>query len=130
MKKYTPLLLAIILLLSACAHAAQTEETSEEEISAEETPAAAVTAVSMTQSGFEPANLTIAANTEIAFVNNDTQLHWPASGVHPTHQICPGFDSLGPVAAGASYKFTFTEAKTCPMHDHLNPQLKGSITVK
>lgn len=85
--------------------------------------------VNMTNAGFEPSEVSVKAGTKVRFVNSDTELHWPASGVHPTHQICPGFDSLAPVSPGQAYTFTFEEAKKCPMHDHLNPGLKGSVTV-
>lgn len=86
--------------------------------------------IEMTASGFSPSQITIPVGKTVKFINNDETERWPASGVHPTHQLCPGFDSLKPIAPGESYTFTFKEAKTCPMHDHLNPSLRGSIIVK
>lgn len=88
------------------------------------------TAIEISAQGFSPSNITIPAGTAVRFTNKDAKLHWPASGIHPTHQVCPGFDSLKPLQPGESYSFTFTEAKTCPMHDHLNPQVRGSIVVQ
>ena len=85
--------------------------------------------VTMTADGFSPASLTIPSGTTVLFINKDTVGHWPASGVHPTHQVCPGLDALRIVQPGESYSFKFSEAKTCPIHDHLNPSVKGSITV-
>lgn len=85
--------------------------------------------VTMTADGFSPVSLTVPSGTTVLFVNKDTVGHWPASGVHPTHQVCPGLDALRIVQPGESYSFKFTDAKTCPIHDHLNPSLKGSITV-
>ena len=85
--------------------------------------------VTMTADGFSPASLTIPSGTTVLFINKDTVGHWPASGVHPTHQVCPGLDALRIVQPGESYGFKFTNAKTCPIHDHLNPSLKGSVTV-
>lgn len=77
-----------------------------------------------------PVNVTIRAGDTVKFINNDSIPRWPASGVHPTHQICPGFDSLRGLDTGESYSFTFNEAKTCPWHDHLKPSTSGKITVE
>lgn len=85
--------------------------------------------IEMTKSGFVPENIVIPVGTTVQFVNTDTELHWPASGEHPTHQACPGFDAFSPIAQGQFYEFTFREARVCPMHDHLNPSLEGLITV-
>ncbi|OGF61604.1 hypothetical protein A2662_04280 [Candidatus Giovannonibacteria bacterium RIFCSPHIGHO2_01_FULL_45_33] len=86
-------------------------------------------AVSMTSSGFVPSQITIKKGTAIVFTNNDTVPHWPASSKHPSHLDYPGFDSLGGVAPGASYAYTFNEVKSIGVHDHLNPSLFGKITV-
>ena len=86
--------------------------------------------IEMTAAGFAPAEITIKAGDKVTFVNKDTKNHWPASGVHPTHLLCPGFEAIGGVKPSESYSFTFTEKKECPMHDHLFPQLRGKITVE
>ncbi len=86
--------------------------------------------VEMSASGFSPSSLTLKVGDMVRFVNKDTKNHWPASAVHPTHQCYPGFDALQAVAPGASYVFTFNVAKTCGFHDHLNPSLRGSITIQ
>lgn len=80
--------------------------------------------------GFNPSDITIKVGDTVKFVNEESVPHWPASGMHPTHQICPGFDSLRGLDTGESYSFTFREAKTCPFHDHLNASMRGSITVQ
>jgi plastocyanin len=85
--------------------------------------------IEMRESGFTPNTLTIRKGEAVLFVNNGSVPMWPASGVHPTHQLCPGFDALGGVPSGGSYTHTFSEAKVCPFHDHLNPSLRGRITV-
>ena len=92
-------------------------------------PAANAVTVEMVPDAFSPQTLTITAGTKIRFVNKDKVDRWPASGFHPTHQICPGFDSKQSIKPGGSYSFTFTEAKQCPMHDHLNPAIRGTIVV-
>lgn len=86
--------------------------------------------VVMDSTGFVPSTLTVPVGTTVTFLNQGSSPRWPASGVHPTHLLCPGFDSLGGIAPGASYSFTFLEKKTCPLHDHLNPGTRGSIIVE
>lgn len=90
----------------------------------------ALKGITIRADGFAPSNITITPGTKVIFINMDDNLHWPASGVHPTHQICPSFDALKGLAKNETYTFTFTEAKTCPFHDHLNPSMKGTIAVK
>ena len=91
--------------------------------------AGATHTIVMNANGFSPSNLTVKVGDTVVFDNRDTRSRWPASGVHPTHLLCPGFDALGPLAPGETYSHTFTLAKDCPMHDHLMPTLKGTITV-
>lgn len=86
--------------------------------------------VEITAGGFAPAELKIKVGTMVKFTNRDSAPHWPASGVHPTHEICSGFDALKALAKDESYSFTFNTAKTCPFHDHLNPSLRGSVVVE
>lgn len=92
-------------------------------------PEGATYHIIMDKKGFTPAKRTIKTGDTVIFDNKDTRPHWPASDLHPTHLLCLGFDSQGGIAPGASYAYTFTEAKTCTMHDHLNPGLKGEIIV-
>lgn len=93
-------------------------------------PQGATHHIIMDAKGFTPASITIKVGDTVIFDNKDTREHWPASGLHPTHLLCLGFDSQGGIAPGASYAYTFTEAKTCPMHDHLSPKTAGEITVE
>ena len=86
--------------------------------------------IEMTAAGFSPKELEIKKGDIVEFVNKDSSKHWPASGVHPAHLICPGFDSKKRMGAGETYSFTFSEAKTCPFHDHLSPNLFGKIEVE
>lgn len=86
--------------------------------------------VEMTSAGFSPKELTIKKGDIVEFINKDSRKHWPASGIHPTHLICGGFDALKGIDTGATYSHTFTESKICPMHDHLIPNLFGKITVE
>ena len=78
---------------------------------------------------WDPTLITVKAGDTVKFINNDSSPRWPASGSHPTHQICPGFDALHGLNNGDSYSFTFNTAKTCPWHDHLKPAINGNIEV-
>ena len=86
--------------------------------------------IEMTQAGFAPSTLEIEVGDTVEFVNKDSSPHWPASGMHPTHLLCPGFDSLKGMNQNETYSFMFNVAKDCPMHDHLNAALRGMISVK
>lgn len=94
-------------------------------------PTAQTTAtVEITDTGFVPASLTVKAGGTVKFVNNGQGTHWPASVPHPVHNGLPGFDALGALATGDSYSFTFTKVGTWGYHDHLHPNLKGTIVVQ
>lgn len=131
------LILSVAVLLGAgCAVApgAQKSEDKARSAAEEARQQAADTAqnsiiVEITEGGFLPAELTISVGTTVLFINKDKTPHWPASGVHPTHEICKGFDALAPIASGGAYSYTFNEVKVCSMHDHINPSIKGKITV-
>jgi len=89
--------------------------------------------IRITNNGLSSNNLTISVGDTVTFINEDQDPHQPASGPHPIHNICPGFDAGRGLAQNDKYSFTFRDAKTCPFHDHLNPfdsNYKGSIVVK
>ncbi len=95
------------------------------------TPAAAeTTTINITETGFSPATLTVAAGTNVSFINNGQAPHWPASDLHPTHNILPGFDSKRGLETGDSYTYTFDKAGTWRCHDHLLPQNTCTIIVE
>lgn len=86
--------------------------------------------VSITDTGFEPATLTVPAGTTVTFLNNGQAAHWPASNPHPIHTGLSGFDATKALATGETYSFTFTKTGTWGFHDHLNTSLTGSVVVK
>lgn len=89
-----------------------------------------VKGIAITSDGFLPAEITIKAGTKVIFQNLDEAPHQPASDIHPTHTLCPGFDSLGGLAKDENYEHTFTKPGECSFHDHLNPGLKGKIIIE
>ena len=100
--------------------------------------------ISMTDTGFVPANVTIAVGETVTFVNDAQASKWPASDVHPTHRSYPGsdiakcsgteldaiFDACRGLATGEEYSFTFTEVGSWKYHDHLRASHGGTITVE
>ena len=53
--------------------------------------------VEFTDDGFVPKRLEIEVGQQVRFVNVSESSLWPASNIHPTHQIFPEFDSGNPV---------------------------------
>ena len=107
------------------------EGASDEDVLAESDSAVSEEVViSIDESGFTPSNVTISAGTTVTFVNNGQAAHWPASDVHPTHEILPEFDSGRGLATGETYSYTFTEVGVWNMHDHLVPRNVGTIVVE
>jgi len=86
--------------------------------------------VSMTDSGFAPANLTIKKGDTVKYANKGTKAIWPASAPHPSHTDYSAFDPKKGIAVGESWSFTFTQSGRWPYHDHLNPTRFGSVTVE
>ena len=99
--------------------------------------------IEITSSGFNPKNLEINVGNSVKFVNKDSENHWPASAIHPTHTVYPGsninkcgtgeesliFDACKGLSQGESYSFTFNEKGSWGYHDHLSPSLRGTIVV-
>ena len=79
---------------------------------------------------FNPSTLRVLVGTKVVFVNKGDKTVWPASGRHPTHEICPGFDALRGLKTGEIYSYVFVKPSECPFHNHLAPAEKGSIEVK
>jgi plastocyanin len=86
--------------------------------------------VNMRADSFEPSTLTINKGETVEFKNESGDDKWPASNVHPTHELYPGFDAQEPVLDGDSYEFTFDRAGRWGYHDHLKPDIHGTIVVE
>lgn len=86
--------------------------------------------VMLTEDGFSPEDLTINKGDAIVFATNRNQPFWPASNLHPTHQIYPEFDPREPIEPDKSWQFTFTKVGNWKYHDHLAPLYKGVIKVE
>ena len=86
--------------------------------------------VKVKDSGFEPKNIEIDQGEAIIFKNEGENPRWPASDIHPTHQIYPDFDAKRAIAPGDSWEFKFEKAGEWKFHDHLKPEFSGSIVVR
>ncbi len=79
--------------------------------------------------GFSPLRLEVEVGQRILFANESDTSFWPASNIHPTHQIYPEFDAKVPVESGDSWAFTFERPGFWRYHNHLGPERSGLIVV-
>jgi plastocyanin len=98
------------------------------------TPAPTTTlTITITSNGASPKTLTVAAGSQVTFVNNDSIEHQMYSDPHPEHTDCPELDSVGFLAPGQSRQTeNLNIVRTCGFHDHIhfeNKSLLGSITI-
>lgn len=107
-----------------------TQPAQDEPVGDEEGATGETVSVSYTDSGFEPAEITIEAGTTVVFTNNSSNQMWVASDVHPTHQEFPEFDQLRVTGPSSTYEFTFNESGTYGYHNHAASQRVGTIIVK
>lgn len=86
--------------------------------------------ISMTKDGFSPNTSSIKLGEAVMF-RNDTasDFFWPASDLHPTHELYPEFDPRMPIEPGGSWTFVFERVGNWSYHDHLYARKKGLITV-
>src|SRR5215203_5646248 len=91
--------------------------------------------ITITGSGVNTPNVTVAVGQTVTFVNNDNRPHEIASNPHPQHGSCPGIEAgLGTIGAGQTRTtHAFGKSGSCGFHDHLddsNPNLRGTINVQ
>ena len=84
----------------------------------------------MTDDGFSPDHITIARGQTITFVNTGKDDKWPASNPHPIHTAYEGFDPGRSIPPGGSWSFTFKRKGMWGFHNHLDPIVIGTITVR
>lgn len=88
-----------------------------------------VVVMTMYKDGYDPKNLEIDQGETVEFVNASDVDLWPASNIHPTHEIYSEFDPKRPIAPGEHWEFTFDKAGEWKYHDHIYPNVKGTIVV-
>lgn len=92
--------------------------------------ASVIFTVSLDGEGFYPDRLEINQADTVVFQNVGVTSLWPASNIHPTHEIYPELDPRRPIAPGESWEFKFDKAGIWRMHDHLYSDLTGTIIVR
>ena len=100
-------------------------------------PKPSVKTVYITAQGFDPVWTIIKAGDTVVWINNDTVPHWPASAVHPTHNVYPEpggcigskFDACHEMVHGEQWNFTFNVKGTWSYHDHLKQTIRGRLEV-
>lgn len=85
--------------------------------------------VEITSGGFVPKEVVVDTSGTVIFVNNDKYPHWPASDVHPTHELYPEFDPRQEIEPGKSWVFKPKKIGDWKFHNHLDPHQKGVISV-
>src|SRR3989344_4989412 len=85
--------------------------------------------VSLENNALNPSSVDINVGDTVVWLNKDPAKHHIASDPHPSHTALPGFESVD-LSASQTYSFKFTKVGTWGYHDHLNPNIKGTIIVK
>lgn len=78
---------------------------------------------------FMPPAVKIKKGDTMTWINKSKSPSWPASGIHPTHQLYAGFDAKHGITPNESFSFTFNKTGTWSYHDHLNARNTGIIEV-
>ncbi len=86
--------------------------------------------VKMEDNAFSPATVTIEEGHTVAFVNVGQDDKWPASDPHPVHTLYPGLDAGRSIIPGGSWSFTFERRGRWTYHNHLSPDINGTIIVR
>lgn len=85
--------------------------------------------ITLTENGFEPEQIAIKKGNTVQFKTTRETYFWPASNLHPTHELYAAFDPQEPIAPEDTWNFTFDELGQWQFHDHLAPYYTGTITV-
>lgn len=89
-----------------------------------------VAKIIMNDDSYSPNEVTLKVGEAITFTNKSSANRWPASNIHPTHELYPEFDPKRELKPGESWTFTFQNKGKWRMHDHLAPYIKGTISVE
>lgn len=90
----------------------------------------AVHEVVLREDGWEPREITIQKGDTVVFSTERDAPFWPASNLHPVHEIYPQFDPRRPIEPDATWSFTFTRVGEWEFHDHLYSPFTGRIIVE
>lgn len=134
------LVLAVVLIASGCASNSSPEASPASETGDSPEPTDADTnTIYLTDSGFQPSEITVEQGETVTWVNNASSSMWVASDQHPTHTEYDGtslrsgdcdsgeaeFDQC---STGERYSFTFEKTGTWGYHNH-EPYVQGGQVV-
>src|SRR3989338_5290692 len=137
MKKHVMILIGLFLfLIAGCSQKNAGQATSNNKVVNEIDDSGNI--VEITSEGFNPSTLTIESGETVTWVNKGTSQPWPASAVHPSHNIYPEsggcigskFDACRGLKQGETYSFTFNQKGAWKYHDHLSAGSTGTIIVE
>jgi plastocyanin len=83
----------------------------------------------LTDNGYEPREVRIDKGTKITFSTTRNNKHWPASNLHPTHEIYSELDSKRPLEVSEQWSFIFNKKGVWGFHDHIRSYFTGVIYV-
>jgi len=86
--------------------------------------------VELKKDGFYPEEITIRIGETVRFITSRGKPFWPASNLHPTHEIYETFDPKRPVPPNDSWSFTFEKSGNWKFHDHIHPNFTGKVIVQ
>ncbi len=86
--------------------------------------------VTYTNAGFVPARIEVATGTMVEFINESNKEMWVASNDHPGHEVLPTFDQFKTIGKGGRYAYVFDKVGNWQYHDHINPELIGTVEVR
>ena len=89
-----------------------------------------VATVEYVDGGFVPNRVEVDVGADVRFLNRSDGPFWPASNIHPTHQVYPGFDAKGPIGQGEAWVFNFDKPGVWRYHNHLSPTDGATIVVR
>ena len=88
-------------------------------------------AVTVAEGAVRPRIVTIERGATVTWVNGkQSDDAWPASNVHPTHELLPGFDARRGLPPGERWSYTFDRKGRWTYHDHLAPETTGVVVVR
>jgi plastocyanin len=139
MKKITfgSMLVIVALLLSSCQFhtglgsllggnksSSSSSTSPSKHVKATHTPPSPKTAnlVTITSAGYQPATLQVKVGDTVTWSNNDSATHTVTSDT-------AGLFDSGPIAQGATFKFTFSQAGTFLYHSTSDTGWAGMVTV-
>jgi len=83
----------------------------------------------LTDEGYRPRNVLIDVGTRVTFSTTRNNNHWPASNLHPSHEIYSEFDPKRPLGPSEEWTFIFNKKGEWGMHDHIRSYYTGVIYV-